>query len=108
MSKLETSLLWQLLILVIDALDECDSDNDIQRIVHLLSEAKTLKTVRLRIFVTSRPEIPIRLGFDKMPGILHQDLILYKIDRRTVNKNILTFFEYKFRAIRDESVSESL
>lgn len=32
-------------------------------ILILLAEAQKLKTVRLRIFLTSRPEIPIRNGF---------------------------------------------
>lgn len=50
LSKLEAGSLQQPLILVIDALDECDGDNDIKQILRLLSEAKTLETVRLRIF----------------------------------------------------------
>jgi hypothetical protein len=101
--KLEASSLQQPLILVIDALDECDGDNDIRRIINLLSEAKTLETVRLRIFLTSRPETPIRLGFLNMPGILHQDLILHKIARATVDHDILVFFEYRFGVIRNKS-----
>jgi hypothetical protein len=108
LSKLEAGSLQQPLILVIDALDECDDDSDIKQILRLLSEAKTLETVRLRIFLTSRPETPIRLGFRKMPGILHQDLILHEIPRRTVDNDILKFFEYKFGIIRDESESENL
>jgi hypothetical protein len=102
LSKLEARSLRQPLILVIDALDECDGDNDIRRILDLLSKAKTLETIWLRIFVTSRPEIPIRLGFHKMLGILHQDLILYKIPRATMDNDILTF-EYKFGVIKEES-----
>jgi hypothetical protein len=34
-------------------------------IVQLLAEARSLRSVRLRVFMTSRPEIPIRHGFDK-------------------------------------------
>ena len=108
LSKLEAGSLRQPLILVIDALDECDDDSDIKQILRLLSEAKTLETIRLRIFLTSRPETPIRLGFRKMPGILHQDLILHEIPRRTVDNGILKFFEYKLGVIRDESESENL
>lgn len=103
LSKLEAGSLQQPLILVIDALDECDGDNDIREILDLLSEAKVLKTVRLRIFVTSRLETPIRLGFREMPGILHQDLILHEIPRATVDVDILTFFKYKFGVIRKKS-----
>jgi len=103
LSKLESGSLQQPLIIVIDALDECDGDEDIQRILDLLSKAAVLKTIRLRIFVTSRPEIPIRLGFREMPGILHQDLILHGIPRASVNEDILTFFKDKFEVIRKKS-----
>jgi hypothetical protein len=108
LSKLKAGSIQQPLVLVIDALDECDGDNDVREILRLLSEAKTLETVRLRIFLTSRPETPIRLGFHKMPGILHQDLILHEIPRRAVDNDILNFFEYKFGAMRDDSESDDL
>jgi hypothetical protein len=71
LSKLKAGLIQQPLVLVIDALDECDSDNNVREILRLLSKAKTLETVWLRIFLTSRPKTPIQLGFHKMPGILH-------------------------------------
>ena len=41
------------LVVVIDALDECDSKDDIQLILQLLAEAKDLKTIRLRVFLTN-------------------------------------------------------
>ncbi|KAK4107441.1 hypothetical protein N656DRAFT_720057, partial [Canariomyces notabilis] len=50
-------------LIVVDALDECDGDNDVKTIISLLVQAKTLSSVRLRIFITSRPELPIRLEF---------------------------------------------
>jgi hypothetical protein len=103
LSKLGAGVLQQPLVLVIDALDECDNDNDIKGILELLFEAKALETIQLRIFVTSRPETPIQLKFRNLPGIHHQDLILHNIPRETVDKDILTFFEDEFRVIRDES-----
>src|SRR4051812_11587087 len=45
------------LLIVIDALDECEQDNDIRAILQLLSRSKVLKSVSLRILVTSRPEL---------------------------------------------------
>ena len=53
------------LIIVIDALDECEREEDIQVILQLLTQTRGLGPVLLRIFVTSRPELPIRLGFKK-------------------------------------------
>jgi hypothetical protein len=66
-------------ILVIDALDECDNDEDIRTILKLLAEAQELKTVRLRVLLTSRPEVPIRHGFYQMPETEHQDFVLHHI-----------------------------
>jgi hypothetical protein len=47
------------LILVIDALDECDGDNDVKGILQLFVEAKSLEPIQLRIFTTGRPETPV-------------------------------------------------
>jgi hypothetical protein len=58
LSRLEKS--HQSYILVVDALDECEGDDNVRIILELLAEARSLKTVRLRVFLTSRPEIPIR------------------------------------------------
>jgi hypothetical protein len=63
LSRLDSSVCPSSYILIVDALDECDSEDDIRMILRLLAEAQTLKTVRLRVFLTSRPEIPIRLFF---------------------------------------------
>jgi archaellum biogenesis ATPase FlaH len=46
-------------VLVIDALDECQNDKDIRTILQLLAEARSLTTGRLRVFLTSRPEVSI-------------------------------------------------
>jgi len=66
------------LVLVVDALDECDGDERdddrvVQEILQLFTEAKSLGGVRLRVFVTSRPETPIRHGFSNIPEIVHHD-----------------------------------
>lgn len=58
-------------ILVIDALDEYDDDNNIRMILYLLAEARSLKTVQLRVFMTSRPEIPIRHSIYELPKAEH-------------------------------------
>ena len=57
-----------LIVMVIDALDECGRQEDIQTLLQLLSEVKDLCTVQLRVLVTSRPETPIQLGFHAIPG----------------------------------------
>ena len=88
------------LVLVVDALDECENDDDVRTIVHLLSEARSLRKIRLRILITSRPEIPIRNGFARIPNTEHQDFILHGISPSIVNEDIRVFVEYNFNIIR--------
>jgi hypothetical protein len=102
LSKLNGSESQPLYILVVDALDECDGDKDIRTILYLLAEVRSLETVRLRVFLTSRPEIPIRHGFYQMPDAEHQDFILHNISQRIVNHDITVFLEYNLKIIRQE------
>jgi hypothetical protein len=88
--------------LIIDALDECDNENVIQLILQLLAEARSLEKVQLRIFLTSRPEVPIRHGFHQLPDTEHQDFVLHNISPSTVNHDIHLFLEYNLRLIANE------
>ncbi|KAF8544991.1 WD40-repeat-containing domain protein [Trichophaea hybrida] len=94
--------LSHLIILVIDALDECQGANDIQLILRLLSQAATLRTARLRIFLTSRPEIPIRLGFHHIPHAAHQDFILHNISESIIQHDMMIFVCNKLENIRND------
>jgi hypothetical protein len=89
-------------VLVIDALDECGGDKDVRFILELLAKARSLKTVRLRIFLTSRPEIPIRHGIQRIPQAEHEDFILHNVPLTTVNHDISLFLEYNLGTIRQE------
>jgi len=88
------------LVVVIDALDECDSMQDIQLILLLLEEAKDLETVRIKIFLTSRPEIPIFDGFRQLSGEAYQDFILHNIALDTVSADISTFFRQRLSPLK--------
>ena len=103
LSMLKANSIQSPLILVVDALDECDDDRDVRVILNLLAEAAVLETIQLRIFVTSRPETPILLGFRSLPGALHRDLSLHNIPRAMIDNDILIFFEHKLREIRNAS-----
>lgn len=89
-------------LLVIDALDECDGQDDVRLILHLLAEAKALKSIRLRIFVTSRPELPIRYGFQDIPAHIHKDFILHDISQSVVEQDITFFFRDKLGKVQRE------
>ncbi|PMD28804.1 HET-domain-containing protein [Hyaloscypha variabilis F] len=89
-------------VLIVDALDKCDKEEHIWIILQLLAEARTLKTVRLRVFLTSRPEIPIRHGFYQIPDANHQDFILHNISPSIVNHDISIFLQYSLNFIAGE------
>lgn len=86
-------------ILVVDALDECEGEDDVRTILQLLAEAPSLETVRLRVFLTSRPEVPIRNGFKDIPGAKHQDFVIHQIEPAIVNNDICTFLEHHLKLI---------
>ena len=87
---------------VIDALDECGSEDDIRLILQLLVEVKELSAIDLGVFVTSRPETAIRLGFEKMPEIIHQNLDLRDIPRETIEQDISLFLRQELGRISQE------
>ncbi|KAK3360762.1 hypothetical protein B0T25DRAFT_565638 [Lasiosphaeria hispida] len=61
--------------IVIDALGKCECEDDVKLIIRLFSQAMDLASIHLRVFITSRPELPIRLGFKDIRGN-YQDLAL--------------------------------
>ncbi|KAH8194494.1 hypothetical protein TruAng_011347 [Truncatella angustata] len=87
------------LLLVVDAFDECNGDDDIKRIIQLLSQMQS-SHVRLKTFITSRPELPIRLGFTNIKG-KYQNLILHEIPAPVIEHDICTFFKHELVKVRD-------
>ena len=95
----DTCLLY---IVVLDALDECEGENDVKIILRLLAEARLLKKVRLRVLITSRPEVPIRYGFSQIPKAEHCDFILHDIEAAIVNHDISIFLDTELASIGQE------
>lgn len=50
-------------VIVVDALDECDDEQDVRGILRSLPSLQDVKALNVRIFLTSRPELPIRQAF---------------------------------------------
>ncbi|KAA8642420.1 uncharacterized protein ATNIH1004_011364 [Aspergillus tanneri] len=87
------------IVIVIDALDECGQDEEMQAILQLLFKLQEIKSVHLRVFLTSRPETPIRLGFRDEEN--HQDLILHELPEPVIEHDIRLFLENKLSKIPD-------
>ena len=93
LALLSPELLQQPLLLVVDALDECEGERDVRLILQLLASASThIPTIRLRVLMTSRPETSIRLGFRENPEIWHRDLVLNEVPREVVDHDIAIYF----------------
>ncbi|KAL8364713.1 hypothetical protein RB595_003816 [Gaeumannomyces hyphopodioides] len=88
-----------LLAVVVDALDECDREEDAKVLVYLFSRAREVASFRLRFFVTSRPELPIRLGFKEI-GDNYQNLALHEVPKPDIKRDISTFLRSELNRIR--------
>jgi hypothetical protein len=55
----------------------------------------------MRIFITSRPELPIRLGFKNIRG-RYQDVALHQIPKPVIEHDISTFLRSELARIRDD------
>jgi hypothetical protein len=87
------------LAVVIDALDECNDEREIAFVLQLLSETSRFVVPQLQIFLTSRPEIPIREGIYNIPESERQHLILHRIAPDVINHDIRIFFEQRLGSI---------
>ncbi|TGZ80748.1 hypothetical protein EX30DRAFT_307236, partial [Ascodesmis nigricans] len=79
-------------VIIIDALDECEK-NDIRLILGVLAQSYKLCTTRLKVFVTSRPETPIRKVFGETIMKMHQLQILHKVPQKTIDHDIRLYFQ---------------
>src|SRR5690606_5601780 len=59
-----------------------------------------LEIIRLRVFVTSRPETPIRLGFNDISREAHQSYVLHSISAAIVDQDISIFFQHKLSRVK--------
>jgi hypothetical protein len=87
-------------VVIIDALDECEQEQDSRVILQLLALAKDIRPAPLRIVVTSRPEPHIRLGFKQMPNGTYQDLVLHEVAKSTIERDIELFLKHELISIR--------
>ncbi|KAF3230073.1 hypothetical protein TWF191_000313 [Orbilia oligospora] len=89
------------IVLLIDALDECQRTVDIPIIIRLLALLPEIQGIKVRVFLTSRPELPIRPAFKKLPGGTYDDLILHEVPK--IEEDISTFLRYELANIAADS-----
>jgi WD40 repeat protein len=89
------------LTVVIDALDECRRD-DITLFLQLLKDSPIKCGLFIRIFVTSRPEVPIEVGFRRIGSDFCDDIVLEEAQALDIEDDIRKYFWHEFAKIKDE------
>lgn len=89
-------------VVVVDGLDECDNEEDIQLILQLLAEAKSLDAIRLRFFVTSGPDF---FGFLDIPEIERHDCIFWDISEPVIRHNISLYLKHELGVVAKKTAS---
>ncbi|KAL4783825.1 hypothetical protein BJX76DRAFT_348278 [Aspergillus varians] len=87
-------------VIVIDALDECEPEKDIEVILELLPKVEKATHMAIRFFLTSRPESRIRFGFDQINHSDYQNTILQDLDVNMTKHDITIFLREEFSKIR--------
>ncbi|KAJ5051265.1 hypothetical protein J3E74DRAFT_273090, partial [Bipolaris maydis] len=85
-------------VIVVDALDECDSQDNIQIIPRCLAAVRSLQSTPVRALLTSRPEVPIQHGFSQVRRDEHQDFVLHDIDPAIIEHDISVFSKHKLES----------
>ncbi|OJJ65575.1 hypothetical protein ASPBRDRAFT_100228, partial [Aspergillus brasiliensis CBS 101740] len=89
-------------VIVIDALDECEPEEDVEIILDLLPKLETATKMAIRFFLTSRPEIPIRFGFDQIDKSKYQNTILQNLHEDVIKRDIALYFRKEFFKIQQK------
>ncbi|KAK6356102.1 hypothetical protein TWF718_000477 [Orbilia javanica] len=87
-------------VLLIDALDECERKDDVKTIIRLLALLTEIKGVRARVFLTSRPDLPIRPAFNRLSGDKYDGLVLHEVPK--IEQDIATFLRHELRKIAED------
>jgi hypothetical protein len=79
------------IVIVIDALDECVLQEDVRLVINLFSH---LEPSHIKVFLTSRPELYIRICFNSVEGS-YDSLALHGIPRLSISHDISVFIRHE-------------
>lgn len=89
------------IVMVVDALDECQNAMITKIITDILPRASALQSIRLKFFLASRPELPIQVGFSMVqPKSAYRDFLLQNISHNVMKKDLETFLTATVARIR--------
>ncbi|PYI35418.1 WD40 repeat-like protein, partial [Aspergillus indologenus CBS 114.80] len=93
------------IVIVIDALDECDSEmhrDDVRTILQLLPQVQRQESIPIRFLVMSRPEHSIQLVFNRLNCPL-RIFNLNNVRPEQIDRDISIFLEHALTDIRDRN-----
>ena len=92
---------WQKpLVMVIDALNECEPEAHVILLIDLLTRLGRIQDLHIRIFLTSRPELAPRKSFRNLTTIKYQDIILHDIAPEVIEHDIVLYLRTRLERIR--------
>ncbi|KAG8923155.1 hypothetical protein FRC02_011329 [Tulasnella sp. 418] len=98
----------QLVVLVIDALDECADESLVQEMLILLTYAIHELPFHLKIFITSRPDVHIRSKFhEAVMKSVSEASLLHDIDLSIVQHDIGLYLGHHLRRVGREMLMDS-
>lgn len=90
-----------IVVIIIDALDECSADADVKRLISVLVQARDISSCSVRIVITSRPEVAIRQPMNDSEIVQYQlPLRLQDEPDDVVDADICLYFYDQFARIK--------
>ncbi|UKZ58811.1 uncharacterized protein TrAtP1_000134 [Trichoderma atroviride] len=92
------------IVVVLDALDECEDQASAAKIIELLPSIENLSSTCFKVLVASRPECHLRTSFAKLECKYHEFLhyeALHEVADEEIRKDIAVFLESQLGQIRD-------
>lgn len=93
---LEPNTVQSPLLIIVDALDECDNEKEIAILVECFtSTVASVKSIPLRIFVTSRPDRPINIVFGNISVNTRRCFALHNIEQAIVDDDLKIYYQHQ-------------
>jgi NACHT domain len=86
-------------VIIIDALDECDNQNDISDMLSII--LRYSPDLPVKFFITSRPEPEIRRGFNRREFQPHSRFLLHNVEKDIVSADIKIYARERLLDIAD-------
>lgn len=84
------------LLIIVDALDECDDEKEIAILVECFANTiASVKNIPLRIFVTSRPDRQINIVFGDISFKIRRYFALHSIEQTIVDGDLKIYYQHQ-------------